>query len=298
MKKILTALVLATAMLLPLSAQHRHSPQPPPPPHRRPKPEQTFLLGSIARRIPHHANTSIGVVDAEKFEERSPVFVALLDFMDAEDIFKDLKIFPRDVRAFACGKEDQRHGDAEYAFVVLKKPVAKRVLDKLESQRGSIKQGERVIFDNGEKFVDMIAPDQLFFTEMDHRLQAAPRTLELRRNIIDGTFPAEKDGLAAHYVCYFKGGSMVLTVKSVIGRIPCYELKASFFSRDMGRLQRRLERNFKDELLDKGMGNVAKRLLINNDPRRKCITVTAQIAAWHPKEIKVLLDALEMDDDD
>lgn len=282
MKKILTTLVLATTILFPLSAF---------------KPRQ-FTLETLARRIPHHANTSVGVMDPNKFDERSPMLKELLDFMDADDILKDLKLSPKNVHAIAVGKEDQRHGDAKYAFIMLKRPDAKRVLDRLGSQRGSIKQDKRVIFDRGEKFVDEIAPDQLFFTEMDHRLQAAPRTLELRRNIIDGTFPAEKDGLAAHYVCYFKGGSMVLTVKSVIGRIPCYELKASYFSKDMGRLQRRLEHNIKDELLDEGMVNVAKRLHIDNDPRRKCITVTAQIAAWHPKEIKAVLDAFEMDDND
>lgn len=282
MKKILTTLVLATTILFPLSAQ---------------KPRQ-FTLETLARRIPHHANTSVGVMDLNKFDERSPMLKELLDFMDADDILKDLKLSPKDVHAIAVGKEDQRHGDAEYAFIMLKKPDAKRVLDHLASQHGSMRQGERVIFDKGEKFADAVAPDQIFFTEMDRELQAAPRTLELRRNIIAGTFPAEKDGLAAHFACAFKGGSMVMTVKTVIGRIPCFELKASYFSKDMAGLQRRLERNFKDELHDEGMGIVVKRLIINADPKQKCITVTAQIAAWHPKEIKALLEALEMDDED
>lgn len=278
MKKILTALMFSAAALLPLTAQ-----------------QNTVQLEKIAQQIPHYANVSVGVIEPGKFDVRSPMFKDIMDFMDADDILKDLKISAGDVRVMAFGKEDQRHGDAEYAVVYLKRPEAKAVLDKLDPRRGPV---NRVIFDKGEKLADMIAPDQIYFTEMDLSLQNAPRTLELRRNILSGTFPAEKDGLAVHFIRRFKDCSMVLTIKSVIGRIPCYELKASYSGKDTAQIQRRLDDNLKDELTDEGMASVVKRLHIANDPKQKCITVTAQIAAWRPEEFEALLDALEMDDDD
>lgn len=280
MKKILTALFLCSAALLPLSAQKNNTP----------------VLEKLAENIPHYANTSVGVMDVEKFDTRSFIFRELLDFMDTDDIFKDLNLSANDVRAIASGKEDQRHGDAQYAVILLKKQDAKNLMEKLAARRGSRQMGTRVIFDEGEKFAEAIAPDRIFFTEMDHALQNAPRTLELRRNMLAGTFPAEKDGLAVQFARNSKGVKMILTVKKIVGKIPCYELKAAFYGNDVQQIKGIIDRNIKDELLDEGMADVAKRLLIQTDPANKCVAVTAQIAAWRNVEFKALLETLEIDD--